>query len=44
MMESKVASRGFYEWLSQQDADVVCIQDIRAQEHLLKDDCFSSRI
>jgi exodeoxyribonuclease-3 len=39
----QAASRGFYEWLSQQDADVVCIQDIRAQEHLLKDDCFFPR-
>jgi exodeoxyribonuclease-3 len=36
----QAASRGFYDWLSQQDADVVCIQDIRAQEYLLKDDFY----
>lgn len=29
--------KGFFEWLAQQDADVVCIQETKAQEHQLKD-------
>ena len=27
--------KGFFEWLEQQDADVVCIQETKAQEHQL---------
>ena len=29
------ASKGFFEWLSHQRADVVCLQETRAQEHQL---------
>lgn len=29
------ASKGFFEWLVQQDADVVCVQETKAQEHQL---------
>ena len=37
----RAASRkGFFEWLEKQDADVVCIQETKAQEHQLTDDCF----
>lgn len=28
--------KGFFEWLPRQDADVVCIQEIKAQEHQLQ--------
>lgn len=31
---------GFFDWLSSQDADIVCIQDIRAQEYKLKDSAY----
>jgi exodeoxyribonuclease-3 len=34
------ANKGFYEWLANQDADVVCIQDLRCQEHELTTDIF----
>lgn len=34
------AKKGFFEWLASQDADLVCIQDLRAQEHDLVDDIF----
>lgn len=27
------ASKGFYEWLAMQDADVVCLQELKAQEN-----------
>ena len=30
--------KGVFDWLQQQDADVVCIQETKAQEHQLKDD------
>lgn len=36
----QAAGRGFYEWLESQDADVICIQDLRTQEHLLRDDVY----
>ena len=36
----QAAGRGFYEWMERQDADVICIQDIRTQEHLLRDDIY----
>ena len=32
--------KGFFEWLADQDADVVCIQETKAQEHQLVDDVF----
>lgn len=34
------ARKGFFEWLAGQEADVVCIQETKAQEHQLSDDCF----
>lgn len=35
------ARKGFFEWLKLQNADVVCIQETKAQEHQLEDACFS---
>jgi len=35
------ARKGFFEWLAGQDADVVCIQETKAQVHQLTDDVFS---
>jgi len=29
------ASKGFFDWLRQQQADVVCVQETKAQEHKL---------
>ncbi|MGB5344718.1 MAG: exodeoxyribonuclease III [Woeseia sp.] len=38
----RAASRkGFFDWLLQQNADVVCIQETKAQVHQLEDDCFA---
>lgn len=34
------ARKGFFDWLQTQNADVVCIQETKAQEHQLVDDCF----
>ena len=34
------ARKGFFDWMEQQDADVVCIQETKAQEHQLVDECF----
>lgn len=34
------AEKGFFEWLSKQDADVVCIQNLGCQEHELTADIF----
>jgi exodeoxyribonuclease-3 len=34
------ARKGFFQWLEQQDADVVCIQETKAQEHQLEDEMF----
>jgi len=34
------ARKGFFEWLEQQNADVVCIQETKAQEHQLEDSVF----
>ena len=34
------ASKGLFEWLPAQGADVVCLQETKAQEHQLGDDCF----
>lgn len=35
------ARKGFFQWMQQQDADVVCIQETKAQEHQLTDEVFS---
>lgn len=35
------ARKGFFEWLQTQDADVVCIQETKAQVHQLSDEIFS---
>ena len=32
--------KGFFEWLARQDADVVCIQETKAQQHQLTDPVF----
>ena len=34
------ARKGLYSWLKQKNADVVCIQETKAQEYQLLDDCF----
>ncbi len=34
------ARKGFFEWMEEQKADVVCIQETKAQEFQLTDDCF----
>jgi exodeoxyribonuclease-3 len=34
------ARKGFFEWLAEQNVDVVCIQETKAQEHQLEDDVF----
>jgi exodeoxyribonuclease III len=34
------ARKGFFEWLSGQDADVVCLQETRAHEHQIPDEIF----
>lgn len=36
----EAAKRGFYDWLQRQDADFVCIQDLRCSEYDLQDDVF----
>ncbi|MGB5258761.1 MAG: exodeoxyribonuclease III [Woeseiaceae bacterium] len=35
------ARKGFFDWMEQQDADVVCIQETKAQAHQLGDSVFS---
>jgi len=35
------ARKGFFDWLQQQKADVVCIQETKAQVHQLTDEVFS---
>ncbi|MBS7458993.1 exodeoxyribonuclease III [Coralloluteibacterium stylophorae] len=30
------ASKGFFDWFAQQDADVLCVQETKAQEHQLR--------
>lgn len=39
----EAAGRGFYDWLARQDADFVCIQDLRCAEYDLQDDLFFPR-
>lgn len=34
------AKKGFFDWLREQDADVVCLQETKAQEHQLTDEAF----
>ena len=34
------AKKGFYKWVLEQDADIICIQDLKAQEWDLKDSVF----
>ena len=34
------ASKGFFDWFAAQDADVLCIQETKAQEHQLAAECF----
>lgn len=34
------ARKGFFDWLAREDADVVCIQETKAQEHQLSDPVF----
>ena len=34
------ARKGFFEWLDTQNADIICIQETKAQEHQLIDECF----
>lgn len=34
------AKKGFFDWLKNQDADIVCIQDLQAQEYDLTDDIY----
>jgi exodeoxyribonuclease-3 len=36
----EAAERGFYDWLKRQDADFVCIQDMRCAEYDLQDDLY----
>ena len=36
----EAADRGFYDWLARQDADFICIQDLRCSEYDLQDDKF----
>jgi len=35
------ARKGFFQWMEKQNADVVCIQETKAQVHQLTDECFS---
>ncbi len=37
------ARKGFFTWLKRQNADVVCIQETKAQADQLSDDCFRPR-
>lgn len=39
----EAAKRGFYDWLARQDADFICVQDLRCAEYDLQDDCFFPR-
>src|SRR5450755_1973912 len=34
------ATKGLFDWLQEQRADVVCLQETKAQEHQLADPCF----
>ena len=34
------ARKGFYDWMKNQRADVICLQETKAQEHQLSDELF----
>lgn len=34
------ARKGFFDWLAKQNADVICMQEVKAQENDLTDECF----
>jgi exodeoxyribonuclease-3 len=36
----QAAEQGFYDWLKDQDADFICVQDMRCSEYDLRDDLF----
>lgn len=36
----QAAQRGLYDWLAEQDADIICLQDLRALEYELDNDVF----
>lgn len=36
----QAAARGLFDWLAKQDADIICLQDLRCFEHELDDDVF----
>ncbi|VUD69142.1 Exodeoxyribonuclease [Thalassocella blandensis] len=36
----QAAQRGLYDWLAEQDADIICLQDLRALEYELDNDIF----
>ncbi len=36
----QATQRGLYDWLDDQDADIICLQDLRAREYELDDDVF----
>ncbi|WP_407353678.1 exodeoxyribonuclease III [Luteimonas sp. R10] len=37
------ASKGFFDWFAAQDADVLCVQETKAQEHQLSGEAFRPR-
>ena len=37
------AANGFYDWLAEQDADFICVQDLRCSEYDLQDDVYFPR-
>lgn len=37
------ARKGFFQWMPRQSADVVCVQETKAQAHQLEDRCFYPR-
>ncbi len=36
----EAAKKGFYDWVLEQDADFICVQDLQAQEYELQNDIF----
>ncbi len=36
----EAAEKGFYDWVLEQDADFICVQNLKAQEYDLRDDVF----
>jgi exodeoxyribonuclease-3 len=37
------ANKGFFDWMKRQRADVICLQETRAQEHQLDEACYRPR-